>query len=96
LVFRFSSSKPKTLSWKELERVVVKLGAVYLGNKGDHRKYNREIGGTVHVIIIPEYKSCGKVIIDSVIRMSGVSAKEFWAVYHGAKLVNGKIAKVSK
>lgn len=90
MVFKFWKQTPKTLSWKDIDRVVVKLGAVYLGNKGDHRKYNRVVNETTHVIVFPEYKDCGQDIIKNVIRMSGVSSNDFWAVYNGAKYVTGK------
>lgn len=90
MVFKFSTQKPKSLHWKELDRVVKKLGAVYLGNTGDHRKYHRVVDDTTYVIIIPEHKDCYQKLIKSIINQSGVSPKEFWAVYNGAKYIKGK------
>lgn len=49
-----------------------------------------------YVIVFSEYKSCGPDILKSVIKQSGVSAKEFWAVYSGAKYVLGKGIEFSK
>ncbi len=96
LVLKFGRSRPKALHWKELDRMVIKLGAFYLGNKGDHRKYNRIVGGKTHVIIFPEKKDCGQDIIQNVIGMSGVTAKEFWAVYFGVKNITKKEIEVPK
>ena len=96
MVFKFGTSRPKTLSWKDIDRVVVNLGAVYVGNKGDHRKYHREANGKTYVIVFSEKKDCYRDMIDSVIRLSGVSAKEFWAVYNGARYVIGEGVKVTK
>jgi hypothetical protein len=94
-VFKFGTSKPKTLHWKELDRIVTGLGAVYIGNgKGDHRKYHRVAGNKTYIIVFSEFKACGQDIINSVIRMSGVSAKQFWNVYHGAKFITGEEASV--
>jgi predicted RNA binding protein YcfA (HicA-like mRNA interferase family) len=96
LVFKFGTKKPKSLSWKEIDRVVVKLGAVYIGTKGDHRKYHRAADDITYVIVFPQYKDCYRDIIDNVIRMCGVSGKEFWAVYNGAKYVIGEGVKITK
>lgn len=96
MVFKFGSQVPKTLSWVELDRIIKELGAVYLGKTGSHRKYIRDTEQKSYPIVFPEYKECGPDIVKSVIRLSGVGKKEFWAVYFGAKNITKKEIEVPK
>lgn len=52
--------------------------------------FNNSTEYSKYRINITEYRDCGPDIVKNVIRMSGVTAKEFWAVYNGAKYIPGK------
>jgi len=74
---------PKSLNWREIEKILFKLGAVFVGDNGDHKKYKRtDEHGYSYVITLPTYSDVFGMVLDSTIRQSGVSKREFWDAYY--------------
>ena len=61
--------------WRELERVVLRLGLKFARQKGGHRAYTRE--GLIRPVIIPERVQI-PVIIKNILDTLGVSRDEYF------------------
>lgn len=63
--------------WKELERVFLALGFVFVRQASSHRVYEKE--GCIRPVIIPVYDSISVEIINGLIRTAGISRDEYFA-----------------
>ncbi|MDY0242132.1 MAG: type II toxin-antitoxin system HicA family toxin [Rhodospirillaceae bacterium] len=67
--------------WKDLERVFLAAGFVFVRQASSHRVYEKD--GVLRPVIIPEYDEIGIEIIRGLLRTSGLSRDEY------LKLLNG-------
>lgn len=82
MVFRWGTSRPKSLHWRDIAQILIKLCAIHVGDHGDHKKYKRQgENGKWYVITLPTYSDISGGLLDSIIRQTGVSKKIFWNVY---------------
>jgi len=91
MVFFRGQKPPKSLKWKAVEGILVKLGAEYQSTEGDHRKYTRRTSKGTEVIILPIYSDISGGLLDSIIHQTGVRKKEFWGAYFETKPKTNKL-----
>ena len=72
---------PSSLHWRDLIRILEQLGAEYLGDKGDHKRYRLVWEGRAYPITVPTYKDISGDLLASIIHQSGVPKRAFWEVY---------------
>lgn len=82
MVFNLKGRKsPSSLHWRDIVRIIEKLGAVHCGDEGDHKKFIRKDHKRAYVIIVPTYKEISSMVLRNIINQSGVSKKLFWDIY---------------
>jgi len=72
---------PKSLKWRDAERIIQALGAVFIRQKGSHRYYKRKVENKTYPIIIPTSNDIDGALLRSIIRQTGVGKKKFWEKY---------------
>lgn len=75
-------SRLTPLSWKELERIFLSFGFVFVRQSASHRVYEK--AGKLRPLVIPAYDLVSVEIISGLIRTAGISREEFLkaARYH--------------
>ena len=74
---------PKSLKWRDAERTIKALGAVFIRQKGSHRHYKRKVGDQTHPIVIPTSDDIDGALLSNIIRQTGVGRRKFWGIYLG-------------
>jgi predicted RNA binding protein YcfA (HicA-like mRNA interferase family) len=68
------------IHWRELEKVMLRLGLRFVRKKGSHRAYVRE--GLSRPVIIPERSEIPVSIIKGIMDTLGISREEFFRLLH--------------
>lgn len=63
--------------WKELERVFIGLGFIFVRQTSSHRMYEKE--GCLRPLVIPTYESISAEIINGLIRSAGITRDIYFA-----------------
>lgn len=63
--------------WKELERIFLALGFVFVRQASSHRMYEKD--GCLRPLVIPTYDAISAEIITNLIRTAGISRDEYFA-----------------
>ena len=71
-------AKLRPVSWREVEKVVLKNGCTFEGQEGSHRKYWRK--DFTRPIMLPKYKSIPRFIVMKIIKALKISKKEFYNI----------------
>lgn len=62
------------LSWKQLERVIVKHGFQFKRQKGSHRSYVKP--GAKRPVVIPKHKELSPSVVSDCLEAAGITKEE--------------------
>jgi predicted RNA binding protein YcfA (HicA-like mRNA interferase family) len=65
------------LSARKIIKILTGNGFVVETQRGSHIKLKKRDGGTVHTVIVPNYPEIGPMVINSIIRQSGLPKELF-------------------
>ena len=74
---------PRSISWRDAEKAVIALGAVFKRQTGSHKHYVIARRGKKGVVTIPLSNDINGDLLQSIIRQTGVRKKDFWKAYSG-------------
>jgi len=64
------------VDWKTLERVFLRAGFSFEGQRGSHRTYRRK--GTPRPVVIPAYREVPVFIIQNNLKTAGLSREKYF------------------
>jgi predicted RNA binding protein YcfA (HicA-like mRNA interferase family) len=72
---------PGSLHWRDVVRIIEKLGAEFSRESGDHKQYILRTKEGIRLITVPTYTDISNDLLHSIIRQTGKAAKAFWDTY---------------
>lgn len=85
---KFFQRTPKSLPWRQIDRVLLAAGATFVSQKGSHRKYIRAVGAVNYVIILQAHDNdeVPEGTLNNIIRMAHLTKRRFWSLYYGQEV----------